>query len=550
MLQSLLITNYALIDNLEVDFTSGLSIITGETGAGKSILLGGLALVLGKRADLSSLKTKDKKCIVEAQFKIDSYQLEPFFEENDLDYEEQTIIRREILPSGKSRAFINDTPIVLSVLNELSKKLIDVHSQHQTLQLASEQYQFQIIDALAKNESYLASYKRGLQIYKKHQTELNEIELNQEQAKQQFEYHNFLFEELNKSDLQENEQEILEQNLDKLNNVESIKQNLSQAILLIQNEQTGVLEVLNTLKGNLLNIASFSKQYEELYKRIDSAKIEFDDIAQELETHNESIEYNQNEIENSNDRLQLIYDLQKKHDVSSIVELLEKKEELEIKVQNVQNADEILKSKKAEIEKVKKQLDELSNTIHKNRIQSTPNFIKQLEQILADLEMNAVRFKIDIIKKEDYFSNGKDELSFLISTNKGTEFIPIKKGPSGGEMSRIMLAVKTILSNYIELPTIIFDEIDTGVSGEVSNKIAAIMLKMSKNMQVISITHLPQIAAKGNQHYKVYKTEIDDKIQTNIKQLTSEEQLQEIAEMLGGKQITESALAHAKQLLK
>lgn len=549
MLQNLLITNYALIDDLEVDFTNGLSIITGETGAGKSILLGGLALVLGKRADLSSLKIKEKKCIVEAQFKIDTYQLESFFTINDLDYEPLTIIRREILPSGKSRAFINDTPIVLSVLNELSKKLIDVHSQHQTLQLSSEQYQFQIIDALTKNEDYLSSYKRGLLIYKKQVKELEEIKITQEQSKQQFDYHHFLFEELEKAELQENEQEVLEQNLDKLNNVESIKQNLSEAISLIYNEQAGILEVLNTLKNNLLNIAPFSKEYDSLYNRIESAKIEFDDIAKELEIHNENVDYNANEIEKSNDRLQLIYDLQKKHTVSSINELLAKKEQLEIKVQHVQNADEILRKKTKEIEKTKHELDKLSNTIHKNRNQSIPSFIKQLEKILANLEMNAVRFKIDLIKQDDYFINGKDVLSFLISTNKGTDFIPIKKGPSGGEMSRIMLAVKTILSNYIELPTIIFDEIDTGVSGEVSNKIAAIMLQMSSNMQVISITHLPQIAAKGEQHYKVYKSEINQQVQTNIKRLSNEERLEEIAEMLGGKQLTESALAHAKQLL-
>jgi DNA repair protein RecN (Recombination protein N) len=550
MLQSLAIKNFALIDTLKVDFTKGLSIITGETGAGKSILLGGLALVLGKRADLSSLKDKEKKCIIEAEFSIQNYNLEFFFKDNDLDYEPLTIIRREILPSGKSRAFINDTPLTLNILNRLSERLIDVHSQHQTLQLGDVGYQFHLIDSLAFNKKYLDSYARGLKILKTLKKELSEILSNQEQAKQQYDYNFFLFEELEKADFQLGEQAELEQKIDQLNNVEQIKESLSESLSITHAEEKGLLDILAKVKSSLIKISSFSPEYQALYQRIESLKIELDDIAAELENQNDKIESNPFELEKYNDRLQLLYDLQKKHQVSSIEELHQVFEQLDLKVQNVQNAEEIIQLKNKEIDEVSNNLNALAKKIHNNRTKAIPKFVKQLEKMLANLEMPSVKFEINVALTNNFYANGKDDLSFLISTNKGGDFIPIKKGPSGGEMSRIMLAVKSILSSYIELPTIIFDEIDTGVSGEVSNRIADVMLKMSENMQVISITHLPQIAAKGSQHYKVYKAEVNKQVETNIKQLTQEERLTEIAEMLGGKQISKSALAHAEQLLK
>jgi len=550
MLQSLTIKNFALIDNLHVDFSSGLSIITGETGAGKSILLGGLALVLGKRAELSSLKDKSKKCIVEAEFNIENYNLNSFFKNNDIDYEALTIIRREILPSGKSRAFINDTPIILSVLTELSEQLIDVHSQHQTLQLADVNFQFQLIDALAGNKKYLDSYRRGLKIYKTLQREFGEIQKSQEEAKQQYEYHLFLFQELEKANFQKNEQEELEQKLDQLNNAEQITQSLSESIAIIQTEQSGISDTLNSLKSSLSKISSFAKEYEVIFNRITSVKIEIDDVASELEDESEKVVSNPFEIEKYNDRLQLLYDLYKKHSVDNINSLQGVFEELDLKVQHVENASNIIKQKKDAILKVENQLNDLANKIHQNREKAIPNFVKQLEKTLSNLEMPSVKFQLKLEATEVFLNNGKDKLNFLISTNKGADFITIKKGPSGGEMSRIMLAVKSILSKYINLPTIIFDEIDTGVSGEVSNKIANVMLRMSKNMQVISITHLPQIAAQGKQHYKVFKEEKNNQIVTNIKQLSTNDRLKEIAEMLGGKKITDSALAHAKQLLE
>lgn len=550
MLQSLTIQNFALIDSLKVDFKNGLSIITGETGAGKSILLGGLALVLGKRADLSSLKKKDKKCIVEAEFAINNYNLKTFFKKNDLDYEAVTIIRREILPSGKSRAFINDTPILLNVLSKLSDRLIDVHSQHQTLQLADVSYQFNLIDSLAKNKKYLESYTRGLVILKKLRKELNNLLEEQEKEKQQYDYNLFLFEELEKADFQLNEQAELEQKIDQLNNVEQINDSLSESFELTTLEERGLLDLFNVLSNSLSKISSFSDEYKNLFKRVESLKIELTDISKELENQNERIESNPFELEKYNDRLQLLFDLYKKHNVDSIKKLHYKFNELDLKVQNVQNATDNLNLKKKSIDEVSEQLNGLANKIHDNREKAIPKFIKQLENYLSRLEMPSVKFKMDLKLTNSFLSNGKDELEFLISTNKGADFILIKKGPSGGEMSRIMLAVKAILSKYSKLPTIIFDEIDTGVSGEVSNKIAQIMIDMSRNMQVVSITHLPQIAAKGRQHYKVYKQEQNKQVETNIKQLSDKERLNEIAEMLGGKQITDSALAHAKELLK
>ncbi len=549
MLQHLRIKNYALIESLAVDFTSGLSIITGETGAGKSILLGALSLVLGKRADFTSLKNKEQKCIIEAIFDIEAYRLEKFFKQNDIDFELETIIRREILPSGKSRAFINDTPINLSTLTELSTHLIDIHSQHQTLLLADKKYQFYILDALAKNGKYLESFSRGLEIYKKLQKELHEIQSKQENAKQQYEYNLHLFEELEKANFTENEQTKLEQNVDKLNNVEAIKLNLSEAISVLSNEETGILDLLYISKNNLAKIASFSEAYSNLLNRLESTKIELDDILFELEKQDENIDFNPLEIEKMNDRLQLLYSLQKKHGVESIAELNEIKNKLDTQLQEVTNADSIVQNKKEEIEKVTTLLNQLTDTIRLNREKAIPKFTKQLEILLNKLEMPNVAIKIELTEKEAFQYNGKDNLEFLISINKGSDFISIKKGPSGGEMSRIMLAIKTILSKYSKLPTIIFDEIDTGVSGEVSNRIASILTEMGANMQVISITHLPQIAAKGQQHYKVFKTEINNSIETNIKQLNQEERIFEIAEMLDGKKPSESAILHAHELL-
>ena len=549
MLTQLSINNYALINHLSIDFSSGLSIITGETGAGKSILLGALGLVLGNRADLSSLKDTSTKCIVEAKVAISDYSLQDFFISVDLDYESETIIRREILPSGKSRAFVNDTPVTLNILNELRSKLIDVHSQHQTMQLSDASFQFEILDALAKNTDRIASYKRGFIQLGSLKKELLSLETAQKEANKQYDYNLHLFTELEDANIKEDEQSGLEEKLEKLNNIEDIKLNLSESLELSIHEEVGLQNLLNTLEFKISKIASFSKEYQELADRITSIKIEMDDIVSELETANENVDFNPNEVEEINDRLQLLYNLQKKHYVNSNQELLLVFEQLSDKVRQVESAEGDLNRKKEEISVISEKLDAVAEKISKARTSAIPKLTKQLEFLLTDLGMENARFSIKATLTNTYFSNGKDHLEFLFSANKGGNFGELKKVASGGELSRIMLSVKKVLSENTQLPTIIFDEIDTGVSGEVSNKIAAIMGQMGNNMQVIAITHLPQIAAKGSNHYKVYKEEINGVTTTNLKQLSAEERIKEIAEMLSGKDISDSAIIHAKELL-
>lgn len=549
MLTNLSIKNYALIESLAVNFKDQLSIITGETGAGKSILLGALGLVLGKRAESSTLKDSSQKCIIEAQFSISNYNLEAFFEENDIDFEPETIIRREILPSGKSRAFINDTPTTLNALNQLSERLIDVHSQRQTLQLSDTSFQFQILDALANNFAKIASYKRGLSLYTKLVKELNTLKKEQEKEKEQYEYNLHLFDELQNATLKIGEQQDIEQTLDKLNNIEEIKITLSEAQSMAVSEEIGLQTLLNTLTNNFSKIASFSTDYKQLYDRVLSLKIEFDDITSEIETANEHVSFDSSELEKLNERLQLIYNLQKKHTVDSVDGLLEVQENLSVKVDAVKNSSTYITEKENEVLEVAKKIDVLAKTIFDKRAKAIPVLVKKLEKMLSNLGMENTRFKFDIQHSNSYFQNGKDQLQLLISANKGANFGELKKVASGGELSRIMLSVKSILSTYLKLPTIIFDEIDTGVSGDVSQKMADIMQEMSKNMQVITITHLPQIAAKGQQHYKVYKQDISNNIVTQLKVLSENERITEIAEMLGGKNITSTAIEHAKELL-
>ena len=549
MLVSISIKNYALINELHIDFSSGLSIITGETGAGKSILLGALGLVLGNRADSSSLKNTTTKCVVEAIISIDTYSLQDFFETEDIDYESNTILRREILPSGKSRAFVNDTPVTLLVLTALRARLIDIHSQHQTLQVSDQKFQFQLMDAIANNESKLASYKSGLASYTKEKKRLEEIQLAQREASLQYDYNSHLYNELLEAKLIEDEQELLEEKLDKINNVEEIKQNLSEALQLTTDENIGIQNLLFSLEQKLAKIASYSGEYQELLDRISSVKIESDDIIGEIETAYESVDFNPTEAEQLNDRLQLIYNLQKKHYVNTISELLTIQSELFKKVNTVENAEQSLLDQETIVKGIANKLDAVALKISDARSKIILKLSKQLADILADLGMPHARFQIKNTLSENYYKNGKDSLEFLFSANKGGQYGELKKVASGGELSRVMLAIKKILSENSQLPTIIFDEIDSGVSGEISNKMAHIMSKMSQKMQVITITHLPQIAAKGNQHYKVFKEEVNNITITNLKQLSEDERIVEIAEMLSGKNISDTALTHAKELL-
>jgi len=549
LLASITIKNYALINELHIDFSSGLSIITGETGAGKSILLGALGLVLGNRADSSTLKNTNKKCVIEAIVSIHSYNLQDFFETEDIDYETNTILRREILPSGKSRAFINDTPVTLLVLSALRARLIDIHSQHQTLQVSDQEFQFQLLDAVANNESKLASYQSGLASYTKEKKKLEEIQHEQREAHLQYDYNSHLYNELLEAKLIEDEQELLEEKLEKINNVEEIKQNLSAALQITTDENIGIQNLLYSLEQKLTKIDSYSKEYQELSDRISSVKIELDDIIGDLESAFEQVDFNPSEATQLNNRLQLIYNLQKKHYVNSISELLTIQSALLIKVNTVENAEQSILDQETIVKGIANKLDAVALKISDARSKIILKLSKQLADILADLGMPHARFQIKNTPSENYYKNGKDSLEFLFSANKGGQYGELKKVASGGELSRVMLAIKKILSENSQLPTIIFDEIDSGVSGEVSNKMAHIMSQMSRKMQVITITHLPQIAAKGNQHYKVYKDEVNHITTTNLKQLSEDERIVEIAEMLSGKTISDSALTHARELL-
>ena len=486
---------------------------------------------------------------MEAILSVEKYNLQDFFETEDIDYEINTIIRREILPSGKSRAFVNDTPVTLSVLTALRSKLIDIHSQHQTLQVSDQQFQFQLLDAFANNESKLASYQRGLTQYTSEKKKLEEILQAQREANLQYDYNSHLYNELLEANLVEDEQEVLEEKLEKINNVEEIKQNLSEALQLTTDDTIGIQNLLYSLENKLTKIAPYSKEYQELSERISSVKIELDDIVSELESANEQVDFNPLEATQLNDRLQLIYNLQKKHYVNSISALLLILEELSTKVSTVENAEQRLLDQETIVTEIANKLDAIALKISEARKRIIPTVSKQLEAILDNLGMSHARFQIQNNITEHYYKNGKDVLSFLFSANKGGQFGELKKVASGGELSRIMLAIKKVMSENSQLPTIIFDEIDSGVSGEISNKMAHIMSQMSQQMQVITITHLPQIAAKGNQHYKVYKEELNNTTTTSLKQLSEDERIVEIAEMLSGKNISDSALTHARELL-
>ncbi|WP_289062850.1 DNA repair protein RecN [uncultured Zobellia sp.] len=549
MLVHLSIKNYALIDNLNVDFTNGFTCITGETGAGKSILLGGLSLVLGKRADLSSLRNKDNKCVIEAEFQIEKYNLKPFFKDNDLEYEERTIIRREIQPSGKSRAFINDSPVTLDILSRLGSGLIDVHSQHQTLQLTDNDFQLKVIDALADNKAQLTDYASKLRLYRTTSKELSELVDFQKEANKEHDYNSFLLEELQAAPLKLGVQEELEEQYEQLNNVENILELISSGHQLLNDEQVGIVSLLTELKQVANKLSGFGSQYADLNQRIQSVFIEVDDIASELQNYQEGTEANPQLLEETNTKLQQLYDLQKKHGVQEVSELLQIREDLSEKVSVTENLEADIERKEKELADQKVALQKAADILTARRKKVVPELKKQLESSLKALGMPSATFKIELFKANDFKTNGADGLTFLFSANKGGDYGELKKVASGGELSRIMLTIKSILAKYENLPTIMFDEIDTGVSGEISGKMGDIMQAMSKSMQVFSITHLPQVASKGDHHFKVYKQEEGAVTKTNMKQLNNEERVVELAEMLGGKELSDSAMAHARQLL-
>ncbi len=549
MLKSLSIKNYALIDDLSVDFNNGLSIITGETGAGKSILVGGLSLILGKRADISVVKDVSKKCIIEAVFDVGNYNLKNIFVENEIDYETETIIRREILTSGKSRAFINDSPVNLNQLSVVSSHIIDIHSQHQTLELTENNFQFEVIDSISNNLDIIEDYKKTLVLFNQKQKELDQLIANKDELIKTLDYNLFLANEIKSSNILSENLDSLEENQRNLANFNSIKEELVYSQQLISDDKYGLVSTMNNLKNSLKRLSESSDSFNDVYERFSSVFIEVDDIASEIENSSENLEENPEKLEEINSKLSSIHNLFRKHSVSSISELDEIYSNLNDSISTSENIDQKIEQTTSKCEQLRSQLDDKANLIHNNRKDSIPNFISMIEEIIHDLGMNNAKFKIDITKQDTFYLNGKDDIEFLFTANKGSSFKLLKKSASGGELSRIMLAIKSILANYRQLPTLMFDEIDTGVSGEISLKIAAIMKQMSRKMQIFTITHLPQIAAKGESHYKVLKTQENHKTITNMVKLTSEERIVEIATMLEGDKISASAVAHAKQLL-
>ena len=548
MLTSLSIKNYALIEDVKVAFQQGLTTITGETGAGKSILLGALSLILGKRADSSSVKNPDKKCIVEAEFLVAQYKLQPLFKEQDLDYEDHTIIRRELLPSGKSRAFVNDTPVTLQQLQQLGDRLVDIHSQHETRSLLSEKNQLEVLDAVAGNDMVLKQYKEGLQEYRKLQKEVQDLVAEKETAAKELDYHTFLYNELQEASLSNIHQQEIEEEYEKLSNAETIQEALATVLNLFSEEQAGTLETAKEARAQLAKLKTFSSEYENFWQRLQSVIIELDDLEQEINTATETLEASPEQLLQLQSTLQNLYKLQQKHNVASVEELLEIQEELATKLDTTATLDDrIAMLQKSEIS-AKEHIEEVAQKLHEARKKVVPKIKKEIGQLLNKLGLPHAQIQFTLEEVPELREHGKDALELLFTANKGTGLGNLKKTASGGELSRIMLSIKAVLANHKNLPTLIFDEIDTGVSGEIAQQMANIMEAMSKHMQVFSITHLPQIAAKGDQQIKVYKENTGGTTTTELKTLTEEERIVEIAQIIGGNTLTESAMAHARQL--
>lgn len=549
LLTALTIDNYALIEHLDVSFDAGMTSITGETGAGKSILLGALSLVLGKRADRSTLKHAEKKCVIEAQFNITSYALRSFFEESDLEYADTTIIRREIVPSGKSRAFVNDSPVNLDILEQLGSFLIDIHSQHQTLQLTKTDYQFQVLDALAGNDTILNQYQQLLVQYKANEKELVALRHQVSQAQKDRDYNQFLYDELVAAQLTPGMLSPLEEKVDELASVQDIQQSLLSGIQIIEAEDIGLVHLISQLRLELRTATQKSKDFRELPQRLESLMTELTDIHTDLLDKQASLESDPHALMTAENQLQTIYQLFKKHQVDSVEALIEKREFLATQLNDTDQQQDRINYLIQAVETAKSELHSLAMKLRQARQQTIPDLIDKMEQIVRRMGMQNARFEIQLNPSDTFLSNGQDQMDFLFAANLGSPFGLLKNVASGGELSRIMLTIKSLLSKYKKLPSIIFDEIDTGISGAVSDEIAQIMTQMATYMQVFTITHLPQVAAKGNQHFKVYKVIYNEGTQTQIKELNKDERVAEIAKMVSGKEMTPTAIEHAKELL-
>lgn len=551
MLKRLAISNYALIDNLDIAFSTELNILTGETGAGKSIILGALSLILGQRAEGKYFFNQQKKCVIEGTFLVNGFHLNNFFEENDLDYEQETVLRREISSDGKSRAFINDTPVNLTTLKKLGEKLIDIHSQHATLEINDEDFQLLVIDTIANNRVILDKYTSVYKSYRQAQARLKELISQSEKSRSDLDYFQFQFNELEKAGLSEEEQAHLELEQDALNHAEEIKRNLNAAIGLLGENESPVVTQLKEAALSLGNAEKYNPEIKDLHERLNSSLIEVKDILSEVERIEQHSSVDEPRLEEINQRLDLLYSLQNKHRVSSNAELINLRNELSEKLNSILFADEDIEKQKLELDNIYSELLALAEQLHHSRMESIPRVEQAVRATLYEVGMpNAVlQISNERLEEGKFDANGTDQIKFLFTANKGQVPMPMNKVASGGELSRLMLSIKSLIAVHTSLPTIIFDEIDTGISGEVALKVGSIMEKLSENMQVIAITHLPQIAARGNAHYTVYKDEQSDNTHTNIRQIDQEERVIELAKMLSGNNPGESAILNARELL-
>ena len=549
MLTKIFIKNFTLIDKVELDLLSGFTTVTGDTGSGKSILLNALSLVIGKRGSQSLLKNPDIKCVIEVEFNLSNFNIKKFFDDNNLDYFNQTIIRREILPNGKSRSFVNDTPVNLDVLKKIGESLIDIHTQHQSLFNSNNSFFFNLIDSLAEQQKIVINFNYELKKYKELQIQLEKLKRLNTSLNNDSDYFSFLFNELEDANLVPGEQDDLESKLKLYKNSEQIKSYNSQIEHILYSSDGSLEEKVFSLNSILNDLSKITNQYDPLKNRLNSILIELNDIQSDLNNSNFDFSDNSFEIKNIENRINLIYSLQKKHNLSSVEDLIEKKKKLKNKLDDSSNLEADIKDFELQIESKKSFLEELSKKISISRKKILPLLKSDLESLLVNLGMKNSSFNFILSKSKEFNRFGFDDIEVLFSANKGITHSPLFKIASGGELSRILLSIKYIMSKNLSLPTMIFDEIDTGVSGEMSNAMANMMLKMSDKMQIVAITHLPQVAAKGTQQLKVYKTNYLNTTNTDVKLLSSGERVDEIAKMLSGDEISDSALNHAKELL-
>jgi len=551
MLKRLFIRNYALIDTLDISFSKELNILTGETGAGKSIILGALSLILGQRIENRYFFNQQKKCVIEGFFKIDEYHLNDFLSENDLDYEEETVLRREISADGKSRAFINDTPVNLAILKQLGEQLIDIHSQHATLEINDENFQLLVVDTLAGHIQLLAQYRQTYKTHRQALTKLNALIAESQKTKADSDYYQFQFDELDNAGLLEGEQDKLEQELNSLTHAEEIKKSLLEANYFLNDKEKSVIVQLKEAINQLQHTGKFKSDAINLAERLKSCIIEIKDISSEAERIEQQTHFNEARSSEISERLSVIYSLQKKHRKNTIEELIQIRNDFSEKLNTILFTDEEINKLQSEVKDLGNEMAALADNLSASRNEDIPDIEKKVCEILAEIGMPNANLKIEntLLPEGQFNPDGRNLISFMFSANKGQVPAPMNKIASGGELSRLMLSIKSLISRHTALPTIIFDEIDSGVSGEVALKVGTIMEKLAQSMQVITITHLPQIASKGDAHYKVYKDEEGERTITNISLLDKDERIREIAAMLSGANPGEFALQNARELL-